>query len=76
MKHSHSMRNYAKAFFAFTTLFVAGACADNNSNAPTAEVPTITAPANYTMIGSSVIRISSASRISLIRSGSFAADCA
>ena len=46
-----SMRNYAKAFFAFSALAFAGACSDNNTVAPTAEAPAFVAPANFLRIG-------------------------
>jgi hypothetical protein len=51
MRHGHSMRNYAKAFFAFVALGMVNACADNNAVAPTAEAPTFAAPANFTRVG-------------------------
>ena len=51
MKHGHMSRNFAKAFFAFTTLGLAAACADNNSVAPAAETSAVVAPANYSRIG-------------------------
>jgi hypothetical protein len=51
MRHGHSMRNYAKAFFAFCTLAIISACADNNTLAPTAEAPAVVAPANFARVG-------------------------
>ena len=51
MKHGHSSRNSAKAFFAFAALAIVGACADSNAVAPTAEVPAIVAPANFIKTG-------------------------
>jgi hypothetical protein len=50
MKHGHISRNYAKAFFAFVTIGMAGACADQ-SVAPTADTPAFTAPANFIQVG-------------------------
>jgi hypothetical protein len=55
MKHSQISRNSAKAFFAFGALALAGACADTNTVAPTAEAPAFVAPANFVKIGSSVV---------------------
>jgi hypothetical protein len=48
MKQSHTSRNYAKAFFAFVTIGLAGACADSNV-APTTsqDVVAFTAPAGF-----------------------------
>lgn len=54
MKHGQISRNSAKAFFTFVTIGMAGACADSTV-APTAEVPAITAPANFTRVGTSVV---------------------
>ena len=51
MWHGQTMRNYAKAFFAFSTLAVVGACADNSAVAPTAEAPAFVAPANFLKTG-------------------------
>jgi hypothetical protein len=45
MMHSHTSRNYAKAFFAFLAIGLASACADSIV-APTGEV-TFTAPAEF-----------------------------
>src|SRR4051812_38821893 len=54
MRHGQAMRNYAKAFFAFSTLAIAGACSDNNAAAPTSAAPAIYAPANFARVGSKV----------------------
>ena len=51
MPHGHSMRNYARAFFAFCTLALISACADNNTLAPSAEAPAVVAPANFARVG-------------------------
>src|SRR3982751_5133224 len=51
MKHDHISRNSAKAFFAFATLALVSACADNNAVAPTAEAPAFGAPANFLKTG-------------------------
>jgi hypothetical protein len=52
MRHSQTMRNYAKAFFAFAALGMAGACADQTS-APTPEIRPFFVPANFTEVGES-----------------------
>jgi len=51
MWHGQTMRNYAKAFFAFSTLAVVGACADNGAVAPVTEAPAFVAPANFLKTG-------------------------
>jgi hypothetical protein len=51
MWHGQTMRNYAKAFFAFSTLAVVGACADTSAVAPTTEAPAFVAPANFLKTG-------------------------
>ena len=52
MRHGQTMRNYAKAFFAFTAISMVGACADQNVAAPTvAESAAFNAPANFLKIG-------------------------
>ena len=51
MKHGQISRNSAKAFFAFVTLALVSACADNAPMAPTAEAPAFVAPANFTKSG-------------------------
>jgi hypothetical protein len=51
MKHGHMTRNFAKAFFAFSTLGLAAACADNNSVAPATAASAAVAPANYALVG-------------------------
>jgi hypothetical protein len=63
MKHGHVSRNFAKAFFAFATIGMAGACADQTV-APTAEVPAFVAPANFVQIGPvNVFRVNNAEGI-------------
>jgi hypothetical protein len=54
MRHSQTMRNYAKAFFAFGMLAMAGACADNAA-APVAQAHVIAAPANFSQTGAAVV---------------------
>jgi hypothetical protein len=54
MKHGHMSRNIAKAFFAFSTLGLAAACADNNTVAPAAETSAFVAPANFNFTGTVV----------------------
>ena len=54
MKHGHISRNSAKAFFAFVTLALAGACAEQ-SVAPATEAPAFVAPANFVEVGPAVI---------------------
>ena len=49
--HGQMMRNYAKAFFAFSALAFAGACSDQSTAAPTAEAPAFVAPANFLRVG-------------------------
>ena len=55
MRHSQTMRNYAKAFFAFAALAMVGACADNSAVAPAAKAPVVVAPANFSQIGVPVV---------------------
>ena len=57
MKHGQISRNYAKAFFAFVTIGMAGACADQNVAAPTAsgEAAAFKAPANFLRIGKTTV---------------------
>ena len=50
MRHGHTLRNYAKAFFAFAALGMAGACAEKTS-APTAEIRPFFVPAHFTEVG-------------------------
>ncbi|HET9424096.1 MAG TPA: hypothetical protein VFO55_01895 [Gemmatimonadaceae bacterium] len=47
MKQSHTSRNYAKAFFAFVTIGLAGACADTTVAPSAAEEVAFTAPAGF-----------------------------
>ena len=54
MKHSQTIRNSAKAFFAFVALAYVGACADNTA-APIAHAPAVVAPASFAEVGSSVV---------------------
>lgn len=54
MKHGQISRISAKAFFAFATLALAGACADNTV-APAAEIPAFVAPANFVKLGNSIV---------------------
>jgi hypothetical protein len=54
MKHGHSSRNIAKAFFAFSVLGLAAACADNQAVAPVAQDHVVSAPANFVQIGYTV----------------------
>jgi hypothetical protein len=54
MKHGHSSRNIAKAFFAFSVLGLAAACAESPMSAPVAEAPTVWAPANFVKTGYTV----------------------
>jgi hypothetical protein len=49
MKHSHISRNYAKAFFAFTTIGLAAACADTTV-APTTQAAAFKAPAAFDVV--------------------------
>ena len=51
MRHGQTMRNYARAAFVFSTLAVAGACADKSAVAPVEETPAFVAPANFMRIG-------------------------
>ena len=51
MWHGQTMRNYAKAFFAFSTLAVVGACADTSAVEPTTEAAAFVAPANFLRTG-------------------------
>jgi hypothetical protein len=51
MKHGHISRNYAKAFFAFVTIGMAGACADSTVAPNAAEVAAFKAPAAFTKVG-------------------------
>jgi hypothetical protein len=53
MKHGHISRNYAKAFFAFVTIAITGACADSTV-APSTEVAAFKAPAAFTKAGGKV----------------------
>jgi hypothetical protein len=54
MKHGHMSRNIAKAFFAFSVLGLATACADNQAVAPVAEASSVVAPANFVKTGYTV----------------------
>ena len=54
MLHGHTMRNYAKAIFAFAALAFVGACSDQ-SVAPSVEVRPFVAPANFTEVGDPVV---------------------
>jgi hypothetical protein len=54
MKHGHNSRSVAKAFFAFSVLGLAAACADNSAVAPVAQEHVVSAPANFLQVGSSV----------------------
>ena len=54
MKHGHISRNYAKAFFAFAALAMAGACAEKSTVAPAEQAEAIVAPANFARVGNSV----------------------
>jgi hypothetical protein len=57
MRHSHTSRNYAKAFFAFVTIGLVSACADSTV-APTTEV-SFKAPAAFSRnVGVKVFRMS------------------
>lgn len=51
MKHGHISRNYAKAFFAFVTIGMAGACADSTVAPAPEAVAAFKAPAAFTRIG-------------------------
>src|ERR1043165_5097932 len=51
MRHGQTMRNYAKAFFVFSTLAIVGACSDSTTAAPVAETPAFVAPANFLKTG-------------------------
>jgi hypothetical protein len=57
MRHGQTMRNYAKAFFAFAAISMVGACADQNVSAPTvgAKSAAFKAPANYLTIGTTTV---------------------
>jgi hypothetical protein len=56
MRHSHTSRNYAKAFFAFVTIGLVSACADS-AVAPTSEV-SFQAPAAFSRnVGVKVFRV-------------------
>ena len=53
MTHGQTIRNYAKAVFAFATLAIVSACSDNAGSAPRGVG--ITAPANFDQVGSSIM---------------------
>ena len=53
MKHGHVSRNFAKAFFAFVTIGMAGACADSTVAPDAAQVAAFKAPAAFTRGGGS-----------------------
>jgi hypothetical protein len=55
MRHGQMMRISAKALVAFGMLGLVGACADSTTVAPVSTATTPRAPANYLMIGSSVV---------------------
>jgi hypothetical protein len=54
MRHSQTIRNSAKAFFAFAVLGLVGACADSSTVAPATEAPAFVAPANFSRVGNVV----------------------
>ena len=63
MKHGHISRVHAKAFVAFATIGMAGACADQTV-APPAEIPAFIAPANFVQVGAvNVFRVNNAEGI-------------
>lgn len=53
MTHGQTIRNYAKAVFAFATLAIVSACSDNAGSAPRGVA--INAPANFLQVGTSII---------------------
>lgn len=55
MRHGQTMRNYAKAVFAFAALAAASACSDNNVAAPVAQAPAVRAPANFSQVGDPIV---------------------
>ena len=55
MKHGHTSRNYAKAFFAFAALATVGACAEKSTVAPAEQAEVIAVPANFARVGNTVV---------------------